>query len=81
MNEADDDSDDLEDGDGVDEDGELEIVGVVKSFSDTEIVLEDGTTFAVNDETEFEATLRVGLKVEIEAERIGGELIALEVDR
>ena len=74
-------ADEDEKGYEVDEDGEIEIIGVVRSFSDVEIVLEDETSLVVNDDTEFETTLKVGLKVEIDAKLSGGKLTALEVDR
>ena len=79
----DEDADDMDEdaeGDEGAEDGELEIIGVVRSLTNTGLVLEDGTRLVVNSDTEFEVTISVGMRVEIEAERTNGVLIATEVD-
>ena len=43
-------------------------------------VQEDGTTFVINDDTEFETSLRLGKKVEVDAIRSDGKLTAIAVD-
>jgi len=54
--------------------------GTVASFSATELILEDGTTFVVNAGTDIDGTLSVGAEVEVEAIAAGvGRLIAREI--
>ena len=74
------DSDETEEAEEGEED-ELEFTGVVASLSDTELVLEDGTTFVIDDDTEFETSVRVGMEVEVEAVKSDGKLTAIEIDR
>ena len=40
---------------------EEEYLGIVASFSSTELVFEDGTTFVIDDNTDVETTLKIGL--------------------
>ncbi len=62
------------------EDDELEFIGIVDSFTETELVLEDGTTFVINDDTEMEASLRLGMEVEVDAIESDGKLTAIVID-
>jgi hypothetical protein len=63
--EDEDDEDEGEDGDS-DED-EMEFEGIVASISNTRIVLEDGSSFLINDATEIEGDVKTGGEVDIEA--------------
>ena len=64
----------------VEDDDERRHEGAVASFSATELVLEDGTTFVVNAGTDIDGTLTVGAEVEVEAIAAGGgRLIAREI--
>ena len=58
---------------------ELTFEGTIASFSDTELVLEDGTTFVI-DGTEIEGTLIIGTEVKVDARPVGGLLIADEIE-
>lgn len=62
------------------ESDKLEFEGTIASFSAAELVLEDGTTFVMDGETEIEGALAVGAEVEVEARPMGGSLVALEVE-
>ncbi len=59
---------------------ESKFEGTVASFSDTELVLADGTSFVIGDETEIEGTLLVDLKVRVEATASEEGLVAIEID-
>ena len=50
------------------------------SFSSTELVFEDGTTFVIDENTDVETTLSIGLEVEVDATTSGGVLTATGVD-
>jgi len=69
------------DSDDDDDDGDdtLEFEGVVASISDTELVLEDDSTFVLNDDTEIEDGVEVGSEVEVTYEVDGDDFVALEV--
>lgn len=69
-----------EDEDEDNEDDELEFTGIVKSLSNAELVLKDGTAFIINGDTDFDGKIRVGTRVEVKAKRSRGKLIALEVE-
>ena len=62
------------------ESDKLEFEGTIARFSAAELVLEDGTTFVMDGETEIEGALAVGAEVEVEARPMGGSLVALEVE-
>lgn len=55
-------------------------MGIVASFSSTELVFEDGTTFVIDENTDVETTLSIGLEVEVDATTSGGVLTATGVD-
>jgi len=59
---------------------ELEFEGIVASFSDTELILEDGTTYVINDDTRIKGTLTIGAEVEVEAIVSNGDFIATEIE-
>ena len=67
--------------DEADEDGELEIVGILASISATQLVLEDGTVIETNSDTDFEDQISVGDKIEADVIKSGGKLIATDVSR
>jgi len=67
-------------GHGAQEPEESKFEGTVASFSDTELVLADGTSFVIGDETEIEGTLLVDLKVRVEATASEEGLVAIEID-
>ncbi|MBI2856617.1 MAG: hypothetical protein HYX93_07210 [Chloroflexi bacterium] len=61
------------------ESDELTFQGTVTSFSDTELTLRSGTTFAINEETEVEGTLSEDARVKVDALPLGGQLVAQEI--
>ncbi len=62
-------------------DAKFEFRGIVESFTETELVLEDGTTFVINDDTEIETSLRLGMNVGVVAIRSDGKLTAIVIDK
>ena len=54
-------------------------MGIVASFSSTQLVFEDGTTFVIDENTDVETTLSIGLEVEVESTTSGGVLTATGV--
>ena len=59
---------------------ELEIKGIVASFTSTMLVLADGTTLAIDADTRIIGALAVGAKVEIKADiQSDGKLLATRV--
>ena len=69
------------------EDVELELHGVVASFNETQLVLQDGTSFAINDHTNIEEKIEeklfageevVGEEVRVEAVKSHGGILTAE---
>lgn len=54
-------------------------MGIVASFSSTQLVFEDGTTFVIDENTDVETTLSIGLEVEVDSTTSGGVLTATGV--
>ena len=59
---------------------EVELHGVVASFSSTALRLEDDTPFVINDRTKIEEVLSVGEKVRVKAIKTKNGLIAEEIE-
>ena len=57
------------------DENELETTGIVATLTDTELVLQDGTVFLVNSDTEFEGDVVAGTEVEVEYNRSNGKLM------
>ena len=61
---------------------EMELHGTIASISSSELALEDGTSFEIEDQAKVEEGLAIGEKVKIEAHKdIDGGLIAGEVQK
>ena len=58
----------------------LKFEGTIASFSATELVLEDGTTFVMDGETEINGVLAVGAEVEVDAQPMGGFFLAIKIE-
>ena len=58
----------------------LKFEGLVASFTSTELVLEEGTTLVINQDTEIDDTLSIGVEVRVEAIVSGDPLIATKID-
>ena len=59
---------------------EKEFHGVVQSFTDTELVLDNGTIVTINENTRIETTLSVGAELEVEGFESNGKVIASEIE-
>ncbi len=59
---------------------ELEYEGTIVSYSSTELVLEDGTTFVIDERTEIDGTLSEGAEVEVEGYMSPDGLVATEIE-
>ena len=76
----DDEKDDNKDTDTGEEQNKLKFEGPVASFTSTELVLEDGTSLVVNQDTEINGTLSIGVEVRVEVTVSGSALIATRID-
>lgn len=63
------------------EEGEkVKYEGTIASFTDTTLVLDDGTTLTINDDTRIKGTLALGAEVEVKGVEIDENLIALKIE-
>ena len=52
--------------DAAEDESELDATGIVATLTDTELLLQDGTVFLVNADTEFDGEVVAGTEVEVE---------------
>ena len=59
--------------------GDIEYVGVIASLTSNALVLKDGITFEIGDETEVQRSLSTSVEVIVDARISGDSLVALEI--